>query len=126
MENKSETYSVGGVRQLAFECTKESTKRAKIKEIENLAFESVKEATKKANISQFVKFIKNLKQNIRELSLKLKMSKKEIDVFCEKCNRKYTTANVNASIKGKQYVGGYCDSCSKNYQIEKYGRIIEE
>ena len=50
---------------------------------------------------------------------------KEINIICEKCNKKYTKADVDSLVNGKQFIGGYCDKCSKEYQIERFGKIIE-
>lgn len=54
------------------------------------------------------------------------MGKKEIDIICEKCNKKYVKGEIDSSIAEDEFIGGYCNKCSEEYQMEKHGRIIEK
>ena len=38
---------------------------------------------------------------------------KEIKIFCEYCGRPYTKAEVEKSAKGDEFIGSYCNKCSK-------------
>lgn len=51
---------------------------------------------------------------------------KEIGIICEKCSKEYAKAAVSSYIKGKKFLGGYCDKCSDTYQIKKFGKISLE
>lgn len=41
------------------------------------------------------------------------MTKKEIKVFCEYCGRHYKKEEIEKSVKGDEFIGDYCDKCSK-------------